>query len=829
MDGGGQQGRHDEVIGNRGTPTPTNTGVERSRLKLAAAASAALRSTTAPEPQLACATELAALRRAYADFRARIPRYRITVGVLEPIEWSFYDGGRRAHGEPLVCLPDTASTADSFFGVMQLLVAHGYRVVAVELPEVLDTVEAFVEAFYAFVDALSSTGAGFARVHLCGTGLGGFLALKYAQAHAVRVASLALTEAYLDTRRVRTSMAHGVSSSLPPPSLVSWLPEFALRKALLELLPHGRVDKRVAAAEAFLREHAQAMTGRQVRSRLLLTTWPVTVGSVRLPEERITLVSGMPVAAIGAAAETPPSSQKATAGGRSRARDARHRDDDLDEADDPRRAIGFGTRRQSRTDLATVTVSPPPPPPEADDRSISVILRGRPSRETAIAECLLSFPRARRALLKCALGTYPQVSYYEQVGMYLLVHLRRHAAAVTTGRERPTVVAEAATLGKSAVLNGSDDNAASSPTTTTAGWDSARTAHPMTTEPIQPPGKRQPPRHRRRPLRTPQRTRSEPSRLTKPPPATLARKAAMTKPSIWTTAPRSDSMIAQRTSGHPTDASWPERSASLNANAHHDDLCGERGHSTKAATQPAGASLPGECIRCPCIGNSPRHHHHHHHLHDGGRAADPLHGRGAMRVLCSTCRACSQQQPPIPCPSHNRIYLMTVPLVTLAASAVVVLAVARWGKADRQPEAVDLQQVIRARVHAAREVRADRPAQTTANGTATNTVAVAPTAVLGAPASVAVDEARKVAAAYADHEPIAALADQVQSLSDEQLVQRFGDTSVLRFGTAGLRAPIGAGMDRMNTVTVVLATRGVLRHLRETFGEEQLRHYGVVI
>ncbi|KAK4535077.1 hypothetical protein CDCA_CDCA03G1102 [Cyanidium caldarium] len=172
---------------------------------------------------------------------------------------------------------------------------------------------------------------------------------------------------------------------------------------------------------------------------------------------------------------------------------------------------------------------------------------------------------------------------------------------------------------------------------------------------------------------------------------------------------------------------------------------------------------------------------------------------------------------------------MTVPMVTLAASAVVVLAVARWGKADRQPEAVDLQQVIRARVHAAREVRADRPAQTTANGTATNTVAVAPTAVPGAPASVAVDEARKVAAAYADHEPIAALADQVQSLSDEQLVQRFGDTSVLRFGTAGLRAPIGAGMDRMNTVTVVLATRGVLRHLRETFGEEQLRHYGVVI
>ncbi|KAK4535078.1 hypothetical protein CDCA_CDCA03G1103 [Cyanidium caldarium] len=502
MDGGGQQGRHDEVIGNRGTPTPTNTGVERSRLKLAAAASAALRSTTAPEPQLACAAELAALRRAYADFRARIPRYRITVGVLEPIEWSFYDGGRRAHGEPLVCLPDTASTADSFFGVMQLLVAHGYRVVAVELPEVLDTVEAFVEAFHAFVDALSSTGAGFARVHLCGTGLGGFLALKYAQAHAVRVASLALTEAYLDTRRVRTSMAHGVSSSLPPPSLVSWLPEFALRKALLELLPHGRVDKRVAAAEAFLREHAQAMTGRQVRSRLLLTTWPVTVGSVRLPEERITLVSGMPVAAIGAAAETPPSSQKATAGGRSRARDARHRDDDLDEADDPRRAIGFGTRRQSRTDLATVTVSPPPPPPpEADDRSISVILRGRPSRETAIAECLLSFPRARRALLKCALGTYPQVSYYEQVGMYLLVHLRRHAAAVTTGRERPTVVAEAATLGKSAVLNGSDDNAAFIPDdddgrvgfgadgasdddgADTAAWQEAATSPPATTSP----------------------------------------------------------------------------------------------------------------------------------------------------------------------------------------------------------------------------------------------------------------------------------------------------------------------------------------------------------
>jgi len=53
--------------------------------------------------------------------------------------------------------------------------------------------------------------------------------------------------------------------------------------------------------------------------------------------------------------------------------------------------------------------------------------------------------------------------------------------------------------------------------------------------------------------------------------------------------------------------------------------------------------------------------------------------------------------------------------------------------------------------------------------------------------------------------------------------------SRLKFGTAGLRARMGPGLDQMNTVTVMQATQGVLRHIEGKLGPENGASRGIGI
>jgi phosphoglucomutase / phosphopentomutase len=51
----------------------------------------------------------------------------------------------------------------------------------------------------------------------------------------------------------------------------------------------------------------------------------------------------------------------------------------------------------------------------------------------------------------------------------------------------------------------------------------------------------------------------------------------------------------------------------------------------------------------------------------------------------------------------------------------------------------------------------------------------------------------------------------------------------MEFGTAGLRAKMGAGYSMMNDVTIIQTTQGFLKHLQTTFTPEVLNKRGVVI
>ena len=59
------------------------------------------------------------------------------------------------------------------------------------------------------------------------------------------------------------------------------------------------------------------------------------------------------------------------------------------------------------------------------------------------------------------------------------------------------------------------------------------------------------------------------------------------------------------------------------------------------------------------------------------------------------------------------------------------------------------------------------------------------------------------------------------------LKDRFGKR--MSFGTAGLRAAMGAGYNRINDLTVIQTTQGLAVYLIETFGMQQVVERGVVV
>lgn len=61
----------------------------------------------------------------------------------------------------------------------------------------------------------------------------------------------------------------------------------------------------------------------------------------------------------------------------------------------------------------------------------------------------------------------------------------------------------------------------------------------------------------------------------------------------------------------------------------------------------------------------------------------------------------------------------------------------------------------------------------------------------------------------------------------EEMSNRFDRR--LEFGTAGLRAQMGAGLDRMNSVTVMQATQGVAKFLEEKLGVAEVKQRGVAV
>lgn len=218
---------------------------------------------------------------AYANFRAWCPRKEVSVGVLHPIPWRYYDWGPRAYAEPLVCLHSLIGSAESFYQQLVSLAPRGYRVLSVQIP-VYWTVAEFCDAFHAFLDTVPHR-----RVHLYGAGLGGFLAMHYAARKPDRVASLVLTHSFLSTANLNLRIPY----SAP---VLRWLPEFLLRATMSAILPKGRVSLDMANAAELAIGHTLACPRDALASRMALSvTNSTVVNRVHIPQTSITLIDAL--------------------------------------------------------------------------------------------------------------------------------------------------------------------------------------------------------------------------------------------------------------------------------------------------------------------------------------------------------------------------------------------------------------------------------------------------------------------------------------------------------------------------------------------------------
>jgi maspardin len=195
-------------------------------------------------------------------FHATVPKR--TIFTRCGVEWVYYDCGpdkvsKEDHGRaptPMICLHGTSGRADSFFWQLTMLPRHGYRVIAVELHPFFTHLE-WARGFDSLLRALR-----IRKCHLYGASLGGFLAQVYATQYPDKVASLALTNSFLDT-----AVYHANATWVD--SFRFW-PASQLRQYVLNNFPKGPRPLNIALAIGKMQDDLGSLEQRDLACRLTL-------------------------------------------------------------------------------------------------------------------------------------------------------------------------------------------------------------------------------------------------------------------------------------------------------------------------------------------------------------------------------------------------------------------------------------------------------------------------------------------------------------------------------------------------------------------------------
>eukprot|EP00744_Colponema_vietnamica_P024418 GILI01035628.1.p1 GENE.GILI01035628.1~~GILI01035628.1.p1 ORF type:complete len:333 (-),score=20.81 GILI01035628.1:179-1117(-) len=207
----------------------------------------------------------------YISFRSSCALQKSAVFPNEESEWSYFDfGPKDSSTVPLVLLHGTSGTADIFYKQLLSLGSKGYRVISAQYPPYWSH-DQWVKGFDRFLDHLK-----LRQVHVLGTGLGGFLAQLYCGIYPRRVLSLILCNSFRDTE---IYFRHS-----PCRSLFRSLPEFYLKKYILDSFPSGPFDDEIADAVDFMVQRLESLRQAELASRLTLNCLKKSAPTLRLDQ-----------------------------------------------------------------------------------------------------------------------------------------------------------------------------------------------------------------------------------------------------------------------------------------------------------------------------------------------------------------------------------------------------------------------------------------------------------------------------------------------------------------------------------------------------------------
>jgi len=187
----------------------------------------------------------------YLRFKGWVASQRI---LGASCHWKFFEWGP-ANTAPLILLHGTSGTAEVFYRQFISLCPKGYRLVSVQIPP-FDDYDELLTGLDEFFNSLKNS----KKIHLMGTTLGGYLAQSYCQQFPSRVESLILCNSFCN---VESSMG-----------IWKWTPSFVLQQKLVNKLPTGEVESRIADAIDFVVDHLKLLEQDELASRLILTNTP---------------------------------------------------------------------------------------------------------------------------------------------------------------------------------------------------------------------------------------------------------------------------------------------------------------------------------------------------------------------------------------------------------------------------------------------------------------------------------------------------------------------------------------------------------------------------